>query len=295
MGGMNPEFTRRHPRIPVNLVCIDEADTRYLVFDISRGGMGLVLSAGADLPQGVEKGTLLNASVVVYDKAEISIAGHIAWARERAPNQRAALGVQFHLRHDGQRMAVLGMTHLLRPDKLSLRFYVGQTFDPRASDEFVVLRAPLFDVPLIAMKLALFNFSRFLGIELKAKHIHRQTNQFAPNSVSVHVGFNGALSGEIWLRTSQAFATRLSRVYLSEDTQRIELIKDSLTELLSTIAGQMGDELEIHGYAIDVVPPNPEVTHLEPRHGMQSVSYLLEGAGEPIEFTVITASLMAAT
>lgn len=295
MGGMNPEYTRRHPRIPINLVCVDEAGTRYLVFDISRGGMGLVLSAGVDLPPGVENGTLLSVNVAVFDRAEITIAGHVAWARAREPNQRAGFGVQFHLRHDGQRMAVLGMTHLLRPDKLSLRFYPGQIFDPRASDEFTVVRAPLFDVPLIAMRRALFNFNRFLGLDLKGKHIQGNSNQLGANAVSVHVGFRGALSGEIWLRTTQAFASRLSRVYLSEDTTRIDLIKDSLTELLSTIAGQMGDELEVHGYAIDVVPPNPEVTQLEPRTGMQTVSYVLEGAGEPIELTVTTATVMAMT
>ena len=286
----NQEYVRRQPRIPVNLVCVDNHNTRYLVRDVSRGGMGIVLPRESKLPADVEIGTLLSINLGLNQKSEVQLAGHVAWIRPRTEAQRAAFGVQFHIHNDTQRMVVLGLTHLLRPETILLQFFPGQTFDPRAFEEFAVSRAPLFDLPLIAMQRAVAHINRHTGATLTGKKTSKPVEWGTRETFSAGVTFKGALAGEIWIKTDMNFATRLSRIYLPDDTNRLDLMRDSLMELLSTIAGQMGDELEVHGYAIDVIPPKPGAKSFETFPGQQVTIYELTGVDAPVELTVVNSA-----
>ena len=65
------EKARLHPRLPVNLVVGDSVDPglKYLIRDLSRGGMGLRLPAAAQLPGHIQSGALVCLAVVAPAEA----------------------------------------------------------------------------------------------------------------------------------------------------------------------------------------------------------------------------------
>src|SRR5262249_36572769 len=91
------ERARIHVRVPVNLVAADtvQPSRKYLVRDISRGGIGLRLPMDLDLPPDLKPRTLVNL-LVKLDQELTEIGGEVVWTLARQPGlTHAAVGVAF--------------------------------------------------------------------------------------------------------------------------------------------------------------------------------------------------------
>lgn len=118
------EKARRHPRIPVNLVARDSADASrlYLVRDLSRGGLGLRLPDGQELPPALATGRKVWLEVTLVDE-KVDIAGQVVWSTQgRAGFTHAGAGVAFE-ELEGRRLSAFeALARLERPKDLALRF-----------------------------------------------------------------------------------------------------------------------------------------------------------------------------
>lgn len=181
------------------------------------------------------------------------------------------------------------MLHLLRPNELLVRFELDEFV---AGDAVVPAppppRSALLDLPYIAMQCAVNTVGDCVGSPISAATLASTSLDVDNEFFCVGVGITGALDGELWLATNPRFASRLASAYLHEETDTAEVVRDALNELLSTIAGQVGDTLEAEGYLIDVTPPIDAQLGVEPKPGEQRSTHALEGTLEPLELVVIT-------
>jgi hypothetical protein len=116
------EKARLHVRVPVNLVAEDtvQPSRRYLVRDISRGGIGLRLPLDMDLPEDLKLRTLVNLAVKLGDEIT-EIGGEVVWTVERrAGLTHATVGVAFLGARAAQLQAIDALMHLNRPAELRL-------------------------------------------------------------------------------------------------------------------------------------------------------------------------------
>jgi hypothetical protein len=116
------EPTRLHVRVPVNLVAQDTVTPtrRYLVRDISHGGIGLRLPMDLDLPDDLVPRTLVNFAVKL-GQSVVEIGGEVVWTLKRRPGfTHAAIGVAFVGAGPAQHEIIDALVHLSRPAELFL-------------------------------------------------------------------------------------------------------------------------------------------------------------------------------
>lgn len=278
---------RQHPRIPVNLVCRGEVERedKYLVRDLSMGGMGLALAAGRPLPDKLELGTGAHIKIKLGQDATIYLQGRVAWLAAMSEKRRATVGVQFQTLTDSQRLVIYGMTHLFRPEELLLSF----DFDQVHREQFAMEPPPhptLHDLPLIVRQSAITAIKKISGLTLTSASVGELPAMLVGSGVCV--GFSGALEGEILLAATPKFASQFADRFLDESVGDAEVVSDAMREFLSTVLGQTGDSLEEHGYAIDVLPSTETSFTATPKTGEQRFIYHLEGAGDPVVLAVLT-------
>lgn len=124
------EKARLHPRIPVNLVADDAVDPemKYLIKDLSRGGVGLRLPAEANVPASVEMRTFVVFAVTFPGEQPLEVGGEVVWTVQgRAGYTTPAIGVAFVGMGEAQQSAIDRLCGLVRPESLTI------TFGPRKS------------------------------------------------------------------------------------------------------------------------------------------------------------------
>jgi uncharacterized protein (TIGR02266 family) len=113
---------RVHVRVPVNLVAEDAAQPtrKYLVRDISTGGIGLRLPVDLDLSDELKTGTRVTLAVTL-GKDTVEIRGEVVWTLARRPGlTHAALGVTFRDLGPEHLRTIEALCHLSRPAVLRL-------------------------------------------------------------------------------------------------------------------------------------------------------------------------------
>jgi hypothetical protein len=116
------EKARLHVRVPVNLVAEDSVQPtrKYLVRDISRGGIGLRLPVDLDLPEDLKPRTLVNLAVKMGQEIT-EIGGEVVWTVQRRPGlTHAAVGVAFIGTRAAQQQTIDALIRLGRPAELRL-------------------------------------------------------------------------------------------------------------------------------------------------------------------------------
>lgn len=119
------EKARLHPRIPVNLVARDalSPEQRYLIRDLSRGGMGLRVPAETSLPADLQPQALASLAVHFAGEPPLEVGGEVVWiAYGRKGFTHTAIGVAFvgiGLQHQ---QAIDGLIQLRRPVDLTIIF-----------------------------------------------------------------------------------------------------------------------------------------------------------------------------
>jgi uncharacterized protein (TIGR02266 family) len=116
------ETARLHVRVPVNLVARDtvEPALKYLVRDISRGGLGLRLPMDVGLPAHLKPRTLVSLAVRLNDEIT-EIGGEVVWTLEGQPGlTHAAMGVAFLGLRPYQLKTIDTLSRLNRPAELAL-------------------------------------------------------------------------------------------------------------------------------------------------------------------------------
>lgn len=119
------EKARRHPRIPVNLVARDGRDARlrYLIRDLSLGGLGLRLPGNRDLPEGLALKTAVAFSIELEEHAAVEIAGEVVWMLQgRSGFTQAGIGVEFLPLTKSKRQVLEKLLRLHRPASLKVSF-----------------------------------------------------------------------------------------------------------------------------------------------------------------------------
>lgn len=113
---------RVHVRVPVNLVAEDAAQPtrKYLVRDISTGGIGLRLPMDLDLSADLKMGAAVTLGVTLGAET-VEIRGQVVWTLGRKPGlTHAAIGVAFHGVGPQQLRTIEALCRLSRPAVLRL-------------------------------------------------------------------------------------------------------------------------------------------------------------------------------
>lgn len=116
---------RKHARVPVNLVAEDLADAnlRYLVRDLSKGGMGLRLPADRALPPGLAAGDRAELQIWHDGDAPFVFGASVARVQDVAGRgSQASVGLCFDELSEANQRLVDALLYLHRPRSLRLRF-----------------------------------------------------------------------------------------------------------------------------------------------------------------------------
>jgi len=119
------EKARAHPRIPVNLIAVDagQPGRKYLVRDLSRGGMGLRMPGGQVLPPEVKPRSLVVVVVRLEGQPALEIGGEVVWTVQgRVGFTSSAVGVAFVGAGVAQQEAIDALSRLHRPAELVVTF-----------------------------------------------------------------------------------------------------------------------------------------------------------------------------
>lgn len=115
---------RGSARVPVNLVAEDAVDrSRYLVRDLSRGGMGLRLPAERKLPVSLQLGQ--RAEVTIIHDGDLSFVLNARIARLShgdPPKEQAAIGLQFQDLGEANMRIIDALLYLHRPQAVLISF-----------------------------------------------------------------------------------------------------------------------------------------------------------------------------
>lgn len=124
----NPPYsaTRKHPRVPVNLIARDgtRPTLRYLIRDLSRGGFGLRFSSLLQqLPPDVGLGTEVLLLAAIEKGEPVALKGHVVWVIEGRPGfTHAGVGVEFGALSEAQATTLDVLVRLRRPARLDVMF-----------------------------------------------------------------------------------------------------------------------------------------------------------------------------
>ena len=112
---------RKHARVPVNLVAedADDASLKFLVRDLSRGGMGLKLPTGRAIPERVKLGGRADLSIW-YDGDEPFVFGASIVRLETGA--QATIGICFDELSEANQRMVDALLYLHRPQAILIRF-----------------------------------------------------------------------------------------------------------------------------------------------------------------------------
>lgn len=119
------EKARRHPRVPVNLVAedVDDPSRRYLIRDVSRGGLGLRLAQNESLPDNVTAGARVTFTIQFPDSVAVDLRAEVAWtAQARPPYRQGALGLSFPVLGTRQLEVLEMLVRLHRPERILVSF-----------------------------------------------------------------------------------------------------------------------------------------------------------------------------
>jgi c-di-GMP-binding flagellar brake protein YcgR len=113
---------RKHARVPVNLVAedADESELKYLVHDLSRGGMGLKLPLGRPAPGRVKLSGRADISVW-YDGDEPFVFG-ASVVRLDTVSQQHTIGLCFDEVGEANQRMIDALLYLHRPQAILIKF-----------------------------------------------------------------------------------------------------------------------------------------------------------------------------
>lgn len=117
------EKARRHARVPVNLIATDAGtpQLKYLIRDLSLGGLGLRLPAGAPVPAHVQVGS--GVRLTVRSQVPIEIAGEVVWTVAGiGALTHPGIGISFVGMGPEQEQAIDALSRLQRTVALTLSF-----------------------------------------------------------------------------------------------------------------------------------------------------------------------------
>jgi Tfp pilus assembly protein PilZ len=258
---IDPSFDirRTHPRIPVNLLALDrDRGDEIMIHDLSLGGMQLESAA---FPSGVGPGARLALTVTLAGRT-IDIPGTVVWLRSQASSAGAAalggtrLGVKFDELDGLRTVAVDGMLHLARPDRLEIGF----------------ARRPAIDARRVLDDAARSYFGRMGDLSLVpyADPIHL----LEPDITTARVALSGDITAELSLEASAMLGAHLATHMLGERVPAAnrEVIADALAEILTGLAGHAADLVE-HAAIVDVSAPLPGALERRPGDQVQVLTY----------------------
>lgn len=245
---------RQEPRIPVNLIARDALlPTRtFLVENLSHGGMGVSLTQPELRHLAV--GAACALEVQLLTSATIVLRGRIAWLDRDTRRGGARFGVSFHGLAEAEHLVVAGMLQLFRPQGLLLAVGEGQAelFSAAPSRPRVVFDAEEL-VALISAQAQRF-FEHLTG---QTCHAVRRPASAEEPSTSGRLALSADLTGDVDIELT-LYAERPSLEFLARsagfDGADLETACDSGRELLSTLAGQVADELERMELREEVLP-----------------------------------------
>jgi c-di-GMP-binding flagellar brake protein YcgR len=115
---------RQHARVPVNLVAEDAEDgSRYLLRDMSHGGVGVRLAEGRALPEGVWVGQQVEVIIVLDGDEPFVLPTNVVRLEDVTPTRKqAAIGLKFTELDEASQRVVLALLYLHRPQLIQLRF-----------------------------------------------------------------------------------------------------------------------------------------------------------------------------
>lgn len=115
---------RKHARVPVNLIAEDADDgTKYLVRDLSRGGLGLRLPMERSLPR--ERALDQRVELVVLHDGDLPFilpAKIVRLDAGEAPKRQPGIGLRFEALGEANARLVDALLYLHRPRRIVVRF-----------------------------------------------------------------------------------------------------------------------------------------------------------------------------
>lgn len=116
---------RHHARVPVNLIAEDaERPLRYLVRDLSRGGMGLKLAVDRELPATLALGQRVQVSVIHDgDIPFVFFAVIVRLEPGTAQKKQPSIGVHFVDLDEANSRVIDALLYLHRPQLIQLKFF----------------------------------------------------------------------------------------------------------------------------------------------------------------------------
>jgi uncharacterized protein (TIGR02266 family) len=120
---------RRHPRIPVNLLAQDSrlAGRRYLVRDLSLGGMGIRMPDFGEPPPEIRKGTPVLIAIEAGGE-KVDLSGEVVWIQGAGREfEEVALGIRFDWLAYSEHALVELLTRLARPQAITFTFLAGSS------------------------------------------------------------------------------------------------------------------------------------------------------------------------
>ncbi len=117
---------RNHARMPVNLIAEDQSDpsVRYLLRDLSRGGVGLRLAVERPLPSDLTPGQ--RVQIIVHHDGDVPFYLEALIARLDAgdpPKRQPAIGLSFDQLGEANQRVVEALLYLHRPKRLQVKFF----------------------------------------------------------------------------------------------------------------------------------------------------------------------------
>ncbi|MFN7130810.1 MAG: PilZ domain-containing protein [Myxococcales bacterium] len=116
---------RQHARVPVNLIAQDvyEPEIRYLVRDLSRGGMGLRLPSERQLSTGLHLDQQVEITVRHDGDTPFVMLGRVVRLVQAEPPRQASIGIRFENLSEANQRLVDALLYLHRPEAILVRFF----------------------------------------------------------------------------------------------------------------------------------------------------------------------------
>lgn len=260
----NHRDLRRAPRVPVHLLArgVGDQGLRFLVRDVSMGGVGLMLPVQRPLPPELVPGASATMTVTLTPESSVRLPGRIVWTAPLTSTSRARLGVQFNGLESVERLVLSGLTRLARPHALSLQFGEGDAaaVPPVAKPSTRGMPPEAVSVARLVREIAAMQLRELTGLVVSADApvpAPALVEEKPSETVSARVGLAGALEGDLVLLASPELARTVAASLAGQgvDTESYADVRDALAELLTRLGGMLCDRLEALGHDAEVTPP----------------------------------------